>query len=264
MLNAQTLEEQLRQLLLPTFVKRYVALATLCEAEQRSHLDYLSALAQEEVEYRQKQRIARLLKEARLPRNKHLSDFEARRIPGLSTTLLQSLAQGEFIERCENLLLFGNPGTGKTHLSIALAREWCLQGRRVYYTQAAHLVQQLLQAKQALKLSQMIKRLDRYEVLLIDDISYIPYEGSETDVLFQLLSDRYEMRSTLITSNLPFAKWSVLFKDEMTTAAVVDRLVHHATILELNAESYRIAQAKQKQTGGKSVKKEEVKKGTSN
>jgi DNA replication protein DnaC len=104
----------------------------------------------------------------------------------------------------------------------------------------------LLQAKQDLKLSQLIKKLDRYEVLLIDDISYIPFERSETDVLFQLLSERYEMRSTLITSNVPFAKWPSLFKDEMTTAAVIDRLVHHATILELNAESYRITQAKQK------------------
>jgi DNA replication protein DnaC len=246
MLNAQTLEQQLRQLLLPCFAKRHIEVATQCETQRKSHLDYLSLLAQEEVEHRQRQRIARLLKEARLPRNKHLTDFEAHRLPGLSLTLLQNLAEGGFIDHYENILIFGNPGTGKTHLSIALAREWCLQGRRVYYTNAAHLVQQLLQAKQQLKLSQWIKRIDRYEVLLIEDISYIPYERSETDVLFQLLSERYETRSTLITSNLPFAKWETLFKDEMTTAATIDRLVHHAVILELNAESYRVAQAKQK------------------
>lgn len=244
MLMPQTLEQQLRQLLLPTFVKRYVELATHCETQQKSYIDYLSLLAHEEIEHRQQQRIARLLKEARLPRNKHLSDFEVNRIPGLSLSVLQNLAQGEFMERYENILIFGNPGTGKTHLSIALAREWCLQGHKVYYANAASLVQQLLQAKEQLKLNQLIKRLDRYEVLLIDDISYIPYERSETDVLFQLLSERYEMRSTLITSNLPFAKWPSLFKDEMTTAAVIDRLVHHAVILELNTESYRIAQAK--------------------
>lgn len=246
MLNAQTLEQQLRQLLLPCFCKRYIEVATQCETQQKSHIEYLSLLAQEEVEHRQRQRIARLLKEAKLPRNKHLTDFEAQRIPELSLSLLQTLAEGSFIDRYENILIFGNPGTGKTHLSIALAREWCLQGRRVYYTNAANLVQQLLQAKQQLKLNQLIKRLDRYEVLLIDDISYIPYERTETDVLFQLLSERYEMRSTLITSNLPFAKWEMLFKDEMTTAATIDRLVHHAVILELNAESYRIAQAKKK------------------
>lgn len=153
------------------------------------------------------------------------------------------------MERYENILIFGNPGTGKTHLSIALAREWCLQGHRVYYTSAAALVQQLLQAKQQLKLTQLIKRFDRYEVLLIDDISYIPYERSETDVLFQLLAERYEMRSTLITSNLPFIKWETLFKDEMTTAATIDRLVHHSVILELNAESYRMNHALQKKGG---------------
>jgi DNA replication protein DnaC len=249
MLNAHTLEQQLHQLRLSTFVRRHTELATLCESQQKSHLHYLSLLAQEETEYRQQQRIALLLKDAKLPRNKHLGDFEAKRIPGLSMTLLHTLAQGDFMEHYENILIFGNPGTGKTHLSIALAREWCLQGHRVYYISAAVLVQQLLQAKQELKLTQLIKRYDRYEVLLIDDISYIPYERSETDVLFQLLAERYEMRSTLITSNLPFNKWSTLFKDEMTTAATIDRLVHHSVILELNAESYRMNYALYKKGG---------------
>lgn len=246
MLTAQTLEQQLKQLLLPTFVKRYVALATQCEAQQKNCIDYLSSLAQEETEHRHTARIAKLLKKAKLPRSKHLNEFDHTRIPGLSSSSLQTLASGEFIDRCENILVFGNPGTGKTHLSIALAREWCLQGRCVYYTNAASLVQQLLRAKQDLLLNQLIKRLDKYEVLLIDDISYIPFERTETDVLFQLLSERYEMRSTLITSNVPFAKWSTLFKDEMTTAAVIDRLVHHATILELNTSSYRMAEAQNK------------------
>jgi len=249
MLNAQTLEQNLRQLLLPTFAKRYIELATVCESQQKSHLEYLNILTQEEVEYQQKQRIAKLLKDAKLPRNKHLSDFDAKRIPGLSMTLLQTLAQGDFIDKYENILIFGNPGTGKTHLSIALARKWCLQQRRIYYINAANLVQQLLKAKQDLKLKQLIAKFDRYEVLVIDDISYIPFERTETDVLFQLLAERYETRSTLITSNLPFSKWTSLFKDEMTTAAVIDRLVHHATILELNAESYRISHAKLKKQG---------------
>jgi DNA replication protein DnaC len=245
-MTADSLQQQLRQLLLPTFIKRFDEVAILCETQQKSHVDYLSILAAEEVEHRRSQRIKALLKEAKLPRNKHLCDFDSKRIPGLSQTQLQTLAKGDFIDRFDNVLIFGNPGTGKTHLSIALAREWCLQGRRVYYTNAANLVQQLLQAKQDLKLKQLIQRLDRYEVLLIDDISYIPFERTETDVLFQLLSERYEMRSTLISSNLPFGKWSSLFKDEMTTAAVIDRLVHHSVIIELNGESYRIAKAKLK------------------
>jgi len=239
-----SLQAQLKQLLLPTFAKRHLELATAYEAEQRSHVEYLGALAQEEIEHRLQARIARLMKDAKLPRNKHLEDFEIERIPGLSRSLIENLASGNFTNSYENILIFGNPGTGKTHLSIALARRWCLQGRKVYYIGAANLVQILLEAKQNLKLKQLIQKFDRYEILLIDDISYIPFDKNETDVLFQLLSERYEMRSTLITSNLPFGKWSTLFKDEITTAAVIDRLVHHSTILELNAESYRISAAK--------------------
>jgi DNA replication protein DnaC len=252
MLIAATLEQQLRQLCLSTFAKQHLVLAQQCEQLQQTYLDYLGLLVQQELEHRYQQRIQRLLKQAKLPRNKLLSDFNSQRVPGLSPTLLQ----GAFIERYENILIFGNPGTGKTHLSIALAREWCLLGRKVYYCGAAALVQQLLQAKAQLKLNQFIKRMDSFEVLLIDDVSYIPYAREEMDVLFQLLSARYEMRSTLITSNLPFAKWDTIFKDEMTTAAVVDRLIHHAVILELNTESYRIAAAKkQRQEEGEQAKK---------
>jgi DNA replication protein DnaC len=144
----------------------------------------------------------------------------------------------------ENLLIFGNPGTGKSHLSIALAREWCLRGRKCLYLTAASLVQELLIAKNKFSLNQFIKRLDRFEALIIDDISYIPYEKSESEVLFVLLAERYEQRSVVITSNLVFSKWQQIFKDEMTTNAAIDRLVHHSTILELNAESYRIKIAK--------------------
>lgn len=132
-----------------------------------------------------------------------------------------------------------------------MAREWCLLGRKVLYICAADLLQNLLKAKKDIRLSEYIKSLDRYEILIIDDISYLSCDGSETDVLFNLLSMRYEMRRVMITSNLPFSKWNQIFKDEMTTTAAVDRLVHHSTILELNAESYRIATAKKtiKQAG---------------
>ncbi|MBT3464335.1 ATP-binding protein [archaeon] len=188
--------------------------------------------------------MSRLIKLAKLPRKKSLKNFDITRIKGLSKTLIQTLAKGEFIEKHENILIFGNPGTGKTHLAIALAEEWCISGYKVFFITAAALMQELLKAKSELKLNQYIKKIDKYEMLIIDDISYIPCSKEESDVLFNLLSQRYEMKSCLITSNIAFSKWSQIFKDEVTTAAVIDRLIHHANILELNATSYRIENAK--------------------
>ena len=245
MKDREQLEALLRSFYLASFVRNYNEFAKKAEKEKLGYVAYLHQLALIESAERQSRRTERLINQAKLPRGKTLDGFELSKQPSLSPGRLKELAEGDCLDQCENVLIFGIPGAGKTHLSAALGREWCLRGRRVLYTTAAALVQDLLVAKRDLHLNQLIKRLDRYDALIIDDVSYIPYNRDETDVLFVLLAERYETRSVVITSNLIFSQWDTVFKDPMTTRAAIDRLVHHSTILELN-HSYREAEAKRR------------------
>jgi DNA replication protein DnaC len=161
----------------------------------------------------------------------------------------RALLEGSFLDRCENVLAFGPPGSGKTHLLCALCQELVRTGRRVLFRKCGLLVQELLVAKRDLKLSALLKRLAGYEALLVDDLGYVQQSREEMEVLFTLLAERYERGSVLLTSNLAFSGWEAIFKDPMTTAAAIDRLVHHSVIIELNLPSYRAEQArKRKQT----------------
>jgi DNA replication protein DnaC len=242
----EELESLLRTFYLSSFAKHYQGFARQAEKEKIDHVGYLYQLARVESDERYHRRSERLLRKAKLPRGKQLDEFDLSRFSNLSQSQLKELAEGGCLDQAENILIFGNPGTGKTHLAAALAREWCLRGRHVYFTTASALVQDLLAAKRDLKLNALLKRFERFQALIIDDISYIPQEREETDVLFVLLSERYERSSLVVTSNLPFSQWERIFKDTMTTTAVVDRLVHHSTVLELNGDSYRVQEASRK------------------
>jgi DNA replication protein DnaC len=211
---------------------------------------YLWELINEECQERKRRRIQRLLKESRLPLEKTMDTFDMRRMPRKIAQQVKVLQEGDFLSRKENVLAFGNPGSGKTHLLCAIGHELVYREHRVYYTMCVNLVQELLLAKKELRLPRTLKRLSRYEAIVIDDIGYIHQGQEEMEVLFTLLADRYERSSLMITSNLPFSKWEQIFKDPMTTAAAIDRLIHHSVILEINVTSYRMEQArKQKRSG---------------
>ncbi|MFC1746620.1 IS21-like element helper ATPase IstB, partial [Candidatus Riflebacteria bacterium] len=180
------------------------------------------------------------------PLEKNIETLDFKRLPKNVSRKVKALLEGTFLDKKENVLLFGNPGSGKTHLVCAIAQELIRKGQRIYFSNTGLLVQDLLAAKRDLKLAKVFKRLSKYQALILDDIGYVQQSRDEMEVLFTLLAERYEKGSVMITSNLPFSKWEIIFKDPMTTAAAIDRLVHHSVILELNISSYRLEEAKKR------------------
>jgi DNA replication protein DnaC len=238
------LTEQFRDLRMPMFREHFESLAEKAAVESQSHIQYLAELTDLECQARRQSRIARLMQQSRLPSSKTWSNFDWTRLPLQVVRQLESLRDGSFLDRRENLLLFGKPGSGKSHCLCALGEQLVGCGRSVLFATCSLLVQQLLVAKRDLRLPNLIKRLSKYDALIIDDLGYVQQDREEMEVLFTLLAERYERGSVLLTSNLPFSKWEQIFKDAMTTAAAIDRLVHHSVILELNVPSYRLEKAK--------------------
>ena len=234
----------LRELRLPAVRDTYQEHAAQARRESHSYERYLTGLMEHEIAERRHKRVARMLRDSSLPLEKTLSTFERRRLPRGVDAQLGMLLDGGFLDRHENVLVFGNPGSGKTHLLCALAQELVHQDRRVLFRTCDLLVQELLRAKTELRLDRALKRLSRYAALVIDDIGYVQQSRQEMEVLFTLLAHRYERGSVLLTSNLAFSQWEQIFKDPMTTAAAIDRLVHHSMILELNISSFRLQAAK--------------------
>jgi DNA replication protein DnaC len=238
----------LKDLHLPTVRECYEDTARRAERETLSYEQYLLEVISRECEQRRKSKVQRLLKESALPLEKSLQNFDLKRLPVKAARQLKTLLDGSFLDRRENVLVFGNPGSGKSHLLTALAQELVVvRERKMHFTKCALLMQDLLAAKRDLRLSREIKRLGRYDGLIIDDLGYLQQSRDDMEVVFTLLAERYERGSVLMTSNLPFSKWEAIFKDAMMTAAAIDRLVHHSVIIELNIPSYRVEHAKKNQ-----------------
>jgi DNA replication protein DnaC len=236
----------LKELHLPTVRECYEEQADKARKEDITYEYYLAEVMEREREVRSHKRIQRMLRESKLPLEKSLDAFEIGRLPSKLAAQVKVLLEGSFVGRSENILAFGNPGSGKTHLLCAIGQELVLQGRRVLFTSCSLLVQQLLVAKRDLKLPRVLKKLSKYDAMIIDDIGYVQQNREEMEVLFILLAERYERGSMMITSNLPFSKWERIFKDPMTAAAAIDRLIHHSIILELNLPSYRLEHSRGK------------------
>jgi len=250
------LKECLKELRLPGIRGCYEEVSEMARGERLTYEQYLEELLVREMEERRQRRIERMLRASHLPLEKNLESFDRGRLPPRVDAMVGVLLDGTFLKRTENVLAFGNPGSGKSHLLCAIGQEMIYLGYRVLFRPCELLVQDLLAAKRELRLPQMLKQLARYDALIIDDIGYVQQSREEMEVLFTLLAYRYERKSVMLTSNLAFSEWERIFKDPMTTAAAIDRLVHHSVILELNIPSYRLEDAKKK--GNKRIDKEKM------
>lgn len=234
---------------LPAMRREYQQLAREAERQQASYLGYLEALLEHEVTQRRERNLQRRLSEARFPYEKRLEDFDFTAVPSLQRTQVYSLAQGAFVKQHENLLLIGPSGLGKTHLLIGLGRSLIVAGNRVLFRTAATLVSELELAQRELRLPKLLAALGRYDLILIDELGYLPFSQQAAQLLFQFFADRYERRSVAVTSNLDFARWTEVFGNEQMTAALLDRLLHRSTVLAMAGESYRFRHSLARHSG---------------
>jgi DNA replication protein DnaC len=241
------LEMALRSFNLTTMAACCAELLQSAEAQNWGYRKLLLQLCEAEAADRRERKRERLLRESGLPQGKTLWNLEEKQLPAKVRRQLPTLLEGGFVDRAENLLVFGLPGRGKSHFLCALGRELILRHAwPVYFTPTFKLVQLLLTAKKELRLDALLKRLDRFVAIILDDLGYVQQSREEMEVLFTFLAERYERRSVLLSSNLVFSKWDQIFKDPMTTMAAVDRLVHHAIILEFDGETMRGPRPKEK------------------
>src|ERR1700692_1390492 len=242
------LEHHLKTLRLPTFLREYDKVARQCAAESVDYPRYLLRLTEQEMLDHERRGTERRIHQARFPVVKSLDTFEFLAIPGVNKALVLELARCEFLLRRENVLLLGNSGTGKTHLALALGLSACQRGHRVRFTTTAALVSELIEARDEKKLLRLQKQIASYELLIVDELGFVPLSKTGAELLFEMLSQRYERGSTLVTTNLPFQEWTEILGSERLTGALLDRLTHHVHILEMNGDSFRLKHSNRKRT----------------
>ena len=241
------LDHRLKSLRLPTVLREYGKLARQCATEGQDHVQFLARLVELEMIDRERRMIERRIKAAKFPAVKSLDSFDFKAIPALNKMQVLELARCEWIDRRENVIALGPSGTGKTHIALGLGLSACQKGLSVGFVTAAALVHELMEARDERRLLRLQKQMVGYKLLIIDELGFVPLSKTGAELLFELISQRYERGSTLITSNLPFDEWTETFGSERLTGALLDRLTHHVNILEMNGDSYRLGQSKARQ-----------------
>lgn len=241
------LNHRLKSLRLPTVLREYGKLAKQAAAEGLDHVQFLARLIELEMIDRERRMIERRIKAAKFPAVKSLDSFDFKAIPALNKMQVLELARCEWVERRENVIALGPSGTGKTHIALGLGLSACQKGLSVGFVTAAALVHELMEARDERRLLRLQKQMVSHKLLIIDELGFVPLSKTGAELLFELISQRYERGATLITSNLPFDEWTETFGSERLTGALLDRLTHHVNILEMNGESYRLGQSKARQ-----------------
>jgi len=247
-LASHTIPLAMKALRLPTMGRIWPDLAAEAARDHWSHERFLAALCDQELAERSGRRLAARLAASHLPPGKRLDSFDFRRVPSVSQLAVEALLAGDWLREGGNVLAFGGTGSGKTHCAAGIGYGLIEAGYSVFFTRTSDLVQRMQAARKELSLPQMLTRLDRIDVLILDDIGYARKDPAETSVLFELIAERYERKSLIITCDRPFKDWDSIFPDKTMTVAAIDRLVHFGTILEFGAESYRLHEAEKRKT----------------
>lgn len=240
------LEYYLKRLRLPSILREYASMAEVCSQDRSDFTTYLLRLVEKEVLDREKRAAERRIREAKFPVLKTIDTFDFKAQPSINEQLVRELMGGEYLDKRNNVLLIGNPGTGKTHLACAIAFAACAQGKKVRFQTATALVTMLIESRDERYLNRLQKQLHRLDLLVLDELGYVPFSKIGAELLFEVVSQAYEHLSLMVTSNLPFEQWVETFGSERLTGALLDRLTHRCHILEANGESYRLRQAKKR------------------